>query len=153
MNDDGFSLPDSRFKPWQLADSGRQAHYVSFTISIPDLSLSNTIESTTDWFIMVAGDSGIDRAFVLFDQDVVGKGNMFMWLVADQNDGSMLVLTDNLNATSASTKPQEIKIQIERLPYGKAIYLRVNSKPASGITPWWATATRINVTLHLANPQ
>lgn len=126
-------------------------YILPFSVSIPDLSLSNTVATTVDAFLFVAGDSTIRTSFFLFDVESTSRGTMTLSLVTSIDQGEYRQLTDPVSVTAPTREPEELGKQADVLSYGRPVYLRVVSRPESGITPWWDVVTRINLSLHMQN--
>jgi hypothetical protein len=127
--------------------------HVPFTVKISDLTLSSSVRTQVDVFLMVAGDIAIDRVFVLFDVTSVLRGVMQLSLVVDNGAGNVAQITRPVAFTGSSTEPRDLPLQMERLPYSRPIYLRVDSTPDGGATPWWTVASKIHGTIHLMDPR
>jgi hypothetical protein len=90
--------------------------HVPFTVKFSDLTLSNSVETQVDVFLMVAGDIAIDRVFVLFDVASSLRGVMRLSLVVDNGAGSVAQITRPVSFASSSTEPKDLPLQMERFP-------------------------------------
>ena len=118
-------------------------------IALPLSALSTSVATDVDVFLFVAIDCAIERGWLVFDADVTGRGVMRVSLVQDLGDRGIVQVGDETVLTEASIAPIEMELQSAALEAGSSVYLRVSSKPSSGSTPWWGTATLLSGSLHL----
>lgn len=139
-------------------DGEKQANYkaaiystflMPFSITLSSLSLSSTARTQTDVFLFVANDISIDSLHILFDATSTKRGVMNVSVVQNLGDGRYVQVTQPTTVDSPDTDPTEIIPQDGVLSPSRAVYLRVETLPDNGSTPWWAAdVTKLHGTLH-----
>ena len=120
-----------------------------FSVTLSTLSLSSTVRTQTDVFMFVANDISIDSLHILFDATSKKRGTMNLSVVQNLGDGRYTQITQPATLTSPERDPQEILPQDGALSPSRAVYLRIETLPDSGSTPWWAAdVTKLHGTFH-----
>lgn len=123
---------------------------LSFSISLATLSTS--VSTTLDTFLLVAHDVAIQRAFILFNATSTSRGTMQVSMVQDDGDGLITEVARATVVTTPKTSPIELNVQSTAVHQHRPIYLRIVSKPEGGTTPWWASVATMFGTIHFLDP-
>lgn len=127
------------------------AFILPFQILVSELSLASSGRTVADAFLFVASDTSIDAAYFLFDTTSSNRGTMLLSLVTSFEDGFYREIAAPVTVTTPTRQPTTMEIQSGNLAYGRPVYLRVETRAESGITPWWTVINRIQGSFHMQN--
>lgn len=140
-----------KFTPGQPTQTGVQSQ--PFSIALDGLSLPAVAAAavTTDQFLFIPHDTGLDAVFVVLSSAEDGSGTFTVQLVQSVEGGAVKELTAALAMDGSETDPVQLDVQQDVIEYGRPVYLRITaSAPTSGSATWFTTAgLRLYGTLHL----
>lgn len=125
----------------------------AFSVLLSDLSLPavGAAAVTTDQFLFIPHDTGLDAVFVVLSSAVDGSGTFTVRLVQSLEGGAVKELTALLAMDGSETDPVQLDVQQDVIDYARPVYLRISaSAPTTGSATWFTTSgLRLYGTLHL----
>jgi hypothetical protein len=122
---------------------------VPFTVTIADLALSSTVETTADHFLFIANDASVDSLHLVFDQTSVLRGTWQASILMQLEDGAERTIFGPITIATPFATPREFRTQQGQLRHGRLVFLRVKSQPSGGTTPWWTVPSFFFGTFHM----